>query len=153
MVMATDATNEPGSKRILEEFRAGRKNAQAIFSSRLVADAEEMQRLDKHLGAFLKELRSDATKHESSVLRSHAKEFERELHDELLLLFKATKKDLELYDALLHDLTAYRKELRELVQDDKIQPLVASELKYAELLVQTAHDKIDTLALLFRKLK
>ncbi|MBD3208912.1 hypothetical protein GF367_00650 [Candidatus Woesearchaeota archaeon] len=143
----------PGMKDAVDDFRASRENASQVFSSKLVVDAAEIRRLDDHVTHFLKQLRQDAANHEVEVLRKHAKEFEDELHDELGFLFKATKQDLELYQKILRSLAAYRKELRSLLGDRELGTLAHSELNYADLLLKTAHEKLDTLMLLFKKLQ
>ena len=144
---------DPGVKEHVERFAASRADANEVFSSRLVADAAEIRMLDKHVDAFVEQLRQDAGSHEIDVLRKHAKDFERELHDELEFLFKATLQDLELYKKILWSLTQYRKELRRLLGDGDLVTLASSELNYADLLLKTAHEKLETLALLFRKLR
>ena len=143
----------PGVKQHVDHFSASRADANEVFSSRLVADAAEIRLLDKHVNEFLKQLRQDADKHELHVLKKHAREFERELHDELEFLFKATLQDLELYKKILWSLAQYRKELRRIMGDQELVTLASSELNYADLLLKTAHEKLETLALLFRKLK
>lgn len=143
----------PGVKEYVEHFAASRANANEVFSSRLVADAAEIRMLDNHIDDFLKQLKQDAGSHELHVLKKHAKAFEKELHDELEFLFKATLQDLELYKKILWSLTQYRKELRRIVGDNDLVTLASSELNYADLLLKTAHEKLETLALLFRKLR
>lgn len=145
--------DEPGMKEQAERFAAHRTDAKAVFASRLVVDAAEIKRLDKHTQEFLQQLKVDAATHEVAVIKKHAQAFEKELHDELDSLFKATRQDLELYKRLLRSLAEYKRELRQIVGDKDAPTLVSSELNYADLLVQSAHEKVETLSLLFKKLK
>ena len=144
---------EPRLKRHLESFTASRADANKVFSSHLVSDAADIRRLDKHIQEFMELLRKDASEHEVDALKKHAKEFEAELHDELEYLFMATRQDLELYQRILKAMSDYRKELRKLSGDVDMKFLASSELNYADLLLRSAHEKLDTLALLFKKLK
>lgn len=143
----------PLVKEHLDNFVANRANASEVFSTRLVADAAEIRRLDVHVEEFLKQLRKDAGNHELSLLKKHAHDFDHELHEELDLLFKATKQDLELYKRILAALIKYRAELHKLIDDKSLGTLATSEINYANLLLQTAYEKVETLELLFRKLR
>lgn len=143
----------PGAERHVERFVTGRGDADRVFSSPLVAEASQIRQLDRHVDEFLRVLREDARQHESAALKQHVKSFERELHDELDLLFRSTKQDLVLYEKILRALARYRDELRSLMGDPSLVSLASSELNYADLLLRTTHDKLDTLFLLFKKLK
>jgi hypothetical protein len=144
---------EPRLKDHVESFVASRADANRVFSSPLVSDAADIRRLDKHIKDFLELMRKDASEHEVEALKKHAKEFEDELHDELEYLFLATRQDLELYQRILKALSDYRKELRKISGDVDMKFLASSELNYADLLLRSAHEKLDTLALLFKKLR
>lgn len=145
--------DDPQTKHHVARFSANRADAKDVFSLRLVRDAEEVRRLDRHLDDFLARLRQDAKEHKVDDLKAHAKSFEKELHEELGLLFKRTKADLELYQRLLKGLSSYRQELKDLTDDKKVAVLAKTELAYADLLVRTAQEKLATLSVLFRKLK
>ncbi|MFP4523874.1 MAG: hypothetical protein ACLFO2_00965 [Candidatus Woesearchaeota archaeon] len=144
---------EPRLKKHLDSFVASRADANRVFSSPLVSDAADIRRLDKHVKEFMELLRKDAGEHEVEALKKHAKEFEEELHDELEYLFLATRQDLELYQRILKALSDYRKELRKISGEVDMKFLASSELNYADLLLRSAHEKLDTLALLFKKLR
>lgn len=144
---------QPGSKEQLERFIAQRADAKNVLATRLVTDAGEVRNLDQHLKGFLKQLQADAKEHEIGLLKKHAAIFEEEVHDELELLFKSVRQDILLLQRVLHALTTYRSQLRDLLEDPQLSSLAHSEINYADLLVKTAMEKIDTLTLLAKKLK
>lgn len=149
--MAQD--NFPIVKQRAEDYALHRKDAQAVLSSKLVADAKGVRLLDQHIKSFLRQLQQDAKNHEIGALKKHAKAFEYEIHDELQLLFKATREDISMITKTLHALVEFRNQLRILIEDPKLSAIADSELRYANLLLQTADEKIETLGLLFKKIK
>ncbi len=141
------------TKESLDKFVFARKHAKEVSSSKLVVDATSVQELDKQLASFLEQLKSDAAEHEHGLLKEHAKAFEKELHNEVNIVFERTKQDLLLYQRVLKALSTYREDLKEILNDPTLTHLAQSELNYADLLIKTADEKLATLSLLFKKLK
>ncbi len=137
----------------VENFSKKRRDAKQVFSLRLVEDAKKIEQLDSHVNEFLDKIRQDAGNHDLELLKNDSQAFEREIHEELDLLFKRTKQDLELYVRLLNALSAFREELKVQLKDDKLSGLDDSEIGYADALRKTTIEKLETLQLLFKKLR
>jgi len=119
----------------------------------LVKIVDKGKNLDSHIHKFLSLIREDAENHNPDSLKSHAKDFESHIHDEMEFLFKQTQEDLQRFSTVLRALALYREELGEILKDERLSTLAASELNYAEVLMRDAGDKIDTLKLLFKKMQ
>jgi len=143
----------PKIKERAEEYARHRADAKAVHETKLVADANQVKLLDEHLKTFLRQLKNDAKNHEVDELKRHARAFEHEIHDELELLFKKTKEDIDMYRKTLQALVEFRNQLRILIEDSRISAIADSELRYANLLIQSADEKVDTLGMLFKKMK
>lgn len=143
----------PKIKDHAERYAAHRQDAHAVHQTKLVANAKEVQLLDEHIKEFQRHLKKDSKNHEVDDLRKHARAFEHEIHEELELLFKKTRKDIEMYTKTLHALVEFRNDLRILIEDPRLGAIADSELRYAKLLLESADEKVETLGLLFKKMK
>ncbi len=151
-----DNNNNNTSNKItnhVKKFSRARKDAKEVLSLRIVEDAQSFKKMDKHINELLQKIKTDFNNHEPELLKKDVKNFETEIHEEIELLFKKTKQDLELFIRTLNSLSGLRKFLSENLKDNNFNPLSESELGYAEALKNSLIDKIDTLNLLFKKIR
>ncbi len=142
-----------GIKKKVTDLAKMQEHARETLQTRLVQESQDIKDLDKHIKVFLDQIHQDAQEHDPEELKSHVKEFESLIHSELDYLFKVTEQDLKLYLRILESLSSFRSEMRKLLKDKELSSLAESEINYADLLGKSALEKLETLQLLFKKMK